>query len=260
VAWALAFAHLQGRMEHVGGARHGVSHYGAVYNWLWFNDGYHAEHHRAMSTHWTALPAAAPPDSPARSALPPQLRGLPPLWTRVAHAMQAGTSWLIARSLCGLERGCLWFPPLGAAMVRAHAGAFVRLRPLIGSPRRIVVVGAGLFPRSALALGSVFPEAQLLLVDARADHLARARHHLLRMAPELAARAKYQTLHVDDLSSFSADLVVIPLAFEGDRSRLWTHTSRPALAVHEWSRGPIGPAATRVSRLLCKRIRFVPAQ
>jgi hypothetical protein len=260
LAWALAFAHLQGRMEHLGGARHGVSYYGAIYNWLWFNDGYHAEHHRAMSTHWTALPAAAPPDSATRSALPPQLRGLPPLVTRLARARTAGMSWLVPRVLCSLERGCLWFPPLGAAMVRGHARAFARLRPLIGSPRRIVVIGAGLFPRSALALGAVFPEAQLVLVDARAEHLARARHHLACTAPELAARATYQTMRVRDLASFSADLVVIPLAFEGDRTRLWTQAAHPALAVHEWSSGPTSPASVRVSRLLCKRIRFVRAR
>ena len=46
-----------GRMEHRGGETAGVSCYGTGYNWLWFNDGYHVEHHQGPGTHWTRLPA-----------------------------------------------------------------------------------------------------------------------------------------------------------------------------------------------------------
>jgi len=34
----------------------GVSSYAPVYNFTWFNNGYHAEHHYRPSVHWTRLP------------------------------------------------------------------------------------------------------------------------------------------------------------------------------------------------------------
>ncbi len=33
----------------------GVSTYAKFYNWLWFNNGYHAEHHYRPRTHWTKI-------------------------------------------------------------------------------------------------------------------------------------------------------------------------------------------------------------
>ena len=35
----------------------GVSTYAPFYNWLWFNNGHHAEHHYRPAVHWTRLPA-----------------------------------------------------------------------------------------------------------------------------------------------------------------------------------------------------------
>jgi fatty acid desaturase len=35
----------------------GVSSYNRFYNWLWFGNGYHAEHHYRPSTHWTKIRA-----------------------------------------------------------------------------------------------------------------------------------------------------------------------------------------------------------
>jgi len=37
-----------------------VSSYGRLYNWIWFNNGYHQEHHFRPSAHWTKLPALRP--------------------------------------------------------------------------------------------------------------------------------------------------------------------------------------------------------
>jgi fatty acid desaturase len=34
-----------------------VSSYGRFYNWIWFNNGYHQEHHYRPQLHWTKLPA-----------------------------------------------------------------------------------------------------------------------------------------------------------------------------------------------------------
>src|SRR5260370_928091 len=54
---ALAAVAICARHGYYEPARGTPSHYGAVYNFLFFNDGYHAEHHADPGTHWTRLPA-----------------------------------------------------------------------------------------------------------------------------------------------------------------------------------------------------------
>lgn len=52
--------------------RNSVSCYGRLYNLFFFNDGYHQEHHYAMSTHWSKLPQISnkmPPSSERRVVL-----------------------------------------------------------------------------------------------------------------------------------------------------------------------------------------------
>lgn len=51
---------LNGWYEHFGGnpdvpIAWGVSSYNRFYNWLWFNNGYHAEHHYRPRQHWTRM-------------------------------------------------------------------------------------------------------------------------------------------------------------------------------------------------------------
>ena len=48
----LVLCQLHGYYEH---ARGTTSHYGKLYNVLFFNDGYHAEHHVRPAEHWTRL-------------------------------------------------------------------------------------------------------------------------------------------------------------------------------------------------------------
>ncbi|HZY89833.1 MAG TPA: fatty acid desaturase, partial [Gemmataceae bacterium] len=99
-AWVagLCLCALHGHYEHVRGT---VSHYGGPYNVLFFNDGYHAEHHARPGLHWTRLPATARADTPA-SRWPAVLR------------------WLDALSLEGLERIVLRSPRLQRFMVIRH--------------------------------------------------------------------------------------------------------------------------------------------
>src|SRR6202011_5534595 len=55
----MLLCHLQGHFEHAAdhtGTAGDVSHYGSLYNLLWFNDGHHAEHHSRPRLHWTELP------------------------------------------------------------------------------------------------------------------------------------------------------------------------------------------------------------
>jgi fatty acid desaturase len=57
-----SLSNLNGYYRHYGGnpdvpIAWGVSSYGKLYNFMWFNNGYHAEHHYRPNTHWTAMKA-----------------------------------------------------------------------------------------------------------------------------------------------------------------------------------------------------------
>ena len=59
---ALVMVNVQNYYRHYGanpdlGCANAVSHYGRLYNWLAFNDGYHQEHHLSPSAHWSQLPS-----------------------------------------------------------------------------------------------------------------------------------------------------------------------------------------------------------
>lgn len=62
ISWAgSAVSHVQNWLKHahaVPGSRlsDSVSSYGGLYNRVWFNNGYHQEHHSCPSAHWTKLP------------------------------------------------------------------------------------------------------------------------------------------------------------------------------------------------------------
>jgi fatty acid desaturase len=56
------FSYLNGYYRHFGGnpdepIAWGVSSYGKLYNWVFFNNGYHAEHHFRPKAHWTRMHA-----------------------------------------------------------------------------------------------------------------------------------------------------------------------------------------------------------
>src|SRR6185436_14617521 len=57
----LGLCQLHGYFEH---ARGTTSHYGRLYNALFFNDGYHVEHHLRPTTHWSRLPELTDPAWP----------------------------------------------------------------------------------------------------------------------------------------------------------------------------------------------------
>jgi fatty acid desaturase len=55
-------SYLNGYYLHLGGNPNvpiawGVSSYHKLYNWIWFNNGYHAEHHYRPRLHWTQMKA-----------------------------------------------------------------------------------------------------------------------------------------------------------------------------------------------------------
>lgn len=235
IAAGLLLCFLQGHYEHLRGT---TSHYGRLYNLLFFNDGYHVEHHARPTLHWTRLPRQSRID-PQASLWPPVLRWL----ERVA-------AW--PRALNGLERLVLrmsWLqrPILGAhrrAMVSALRGAGA------GAVSRVTIVGGGLFPRSALILRELFPSALITVVDASQEHLARAK-------PLLGAdvRTEHRTFRSTDRGC-DADVVVIPLAYLGDRESIYRHPPARVVLVHDWLWRPRG-RTVRVSAFLLKRLNVI---
>jgi hypothetical protein len=226
-AVGLGLCSLQGYFEHDRGT---TSHYGVLYNRLFFNDGYHVEHHQRPSEHWTRLPGRRATDAPA-SRWPPVLR------------------WLERIDLELLERLVLRVGVLQRWVLAAHQRAFRRLLPQLPEPRRVVIVGGGLFPRTAIVLRRLLPKARLTVVDAKEPSLELAR-------PLLPEGVDVERRRFDASRPEDADLVVIPLAYDGDRTALYRTPPAPTLIVHDWIWAR-RRAGVRVSFWLLKRLNLV---
>ncbi len=223
----LVLCYLHGHYEHFRGT---TSHYGMLYNFLFFNDGYHAEHHANPSEHWTRLPARA--DPAARTSR----------WPAVLR-------WLEACSLDTLERLVLRSRLLQRFVLSSHERAFRRLLAGETGIRRVAIVGGGLFPRTLLVLRRLLPEAEFTVIDADADNLETGRA-LIGDGVRLV-HAWYEPGAVRD-----CDLVVFPLAFRGDRGALYRDPPAAQVAVHDWLWRRRGAGAV-VSFFLLKRINLV---
>ncbi|HJZ72838.1 MAG TPA: fatty acid desaturase [Vicinamibacterales bacterium] len=221
---------LHGHYEHAGGM---TSYYGALYNALLFNDGYHVEHHANPGIPWNRLP-----EHRAHGA-------------RVSR-WPAPLRWMERLGLDGLERLVLHSTVLQRYVVRAHARA---LRPLVATlppVPRVTIVGGGLFPRSCLVLSALLPSARITIVDANADNLARAGVFVDPVRVDLV-HARFA-----EGNRSSHDLVVIPLSFDGDRASVYAHPPAPATIVHDWIWRKRGDSRI-VSIALLKRINLVRA-
>jgi hypothetical protein len=223
----LGLCYLQGHFEHNQGT---TSHYGWLYNRCFFNDGYHAEHHLRPGEHWTRLPSQ--PLAAARNSR----------WPAVLR-------WLDAFSLESLEHRVLRSPRLQRFVLSAHERAFRALLPRLAPIRRVTIVGGGLYPRTALILRRLLPDAAVAVVDAKPEHLEIA-------SPFLHGEIALEHRFFDAAAPEPADLVVIPLAFVGDRDRIYRHPPAKAVLVHDWMWRPRGEGA-RVSWLLLKRLNLV---
>ena len=205
----LALCRMQGYFEHAHGT---TSHYGRLYNLIFFNDGYHVEHHRRSCEHWTMLPRHIHRDAP-QSRWPPVLR------------------WLDSINLEWLEHLVLYSTWLQRFVLASHERAFRRLLRRLPDIRRVTIVGGGLFPRTALVLLKVLPEASLTIVDASESNLAIATKFL---DGAIVFRHGTYGLPFEANEAPPADLVVIPLAFVGDRDRLYRDPPAPRVLVHDW--------------------------
>ena len=223
----LALCSLHGHCEHFRGT---LSHYGWIYNRLFFNDGYHAEHHQNPQIHWTHLPHAAISGTPA-SRWPAVLR------------------WLEWINLDSLEKCVVHSKLLQWFVLRTHERAFRRLLPHLGAVNRVAVVGGGLFPRTVLILRRLLPEARLVVIDGGAESIQTARslfHEPIEWLCEW----------YDPVGHTGFDLVVIPLSFAGDRKSLYERPPAPAVLFHDWIWRRRGTSIV-VSLFLLKRLNLV---
>jgi hypothetical protein len=230
----LGLCEVHGRLEHAHGT---LSHYGWLYNRLFFNDGYHVEHHARPGHHWTTLP-----ETPAAS------REHVSRWPAVLR-------WLEFVSLDGLEHlvcHCRW---LQRWVLHAHERALAKALSTIAEPRHVVIIGGGLFPRTALILQRLVPKAKLTLVDARADRLERANTWLHGEVEDVHAFCT--AANVSELID-SVDLVVVPLALRGRRNDFYEKPPARHVLVHDWLWRPRGRSVV-VSWLLLKRMNLVSA-
>ena len=228
-AGGLALCWLHGHYEHHRGT---VSHHGRLYNRLFLNDGYHVEHHARPSAHWTQLPAADRAGPWQTSRWPPVLR------------------WLDAVGLNALERLALRSGLVRRFLLAAHERAFREVLRDVGPLDRVAVVGGGLFPRTVLVLRRLRPEARLVVIDADPAHVEVARRHLV-------GDTEFVTAVYDPDRHTGFDLVVVPLAYVGDRDRLYRDPPAPLLIVHDWLWRPRGGRGAVVSWLLLKRLNLV---
>jgi hypothetical protein len=120
-------------------------------------------------------------------------------------------------------------------------------------PRRVVIVGGGLFPRTALVLRRLLPEAKLTIVDMRDDRITSARSWLddgIRFVRGLCSAENLHTL------AGEADLVVVPLALRGSKAEFYRTPPAPHVFIHDWL-WRRGDSSIIVSLALLKRLNLV---
>lgn len=224
----LVLCWLQGYYEHARGV---TSHYGALYNFLFLNDGYHVEHHERPATLWTALPSVRR-DGARASRWPAVLR------------------FLDALSLAGLERCVLRSARLQRFVLGSHARALARVADELPRGARVGIVGGALYPRTALALGSLRPDLDRTIIDGDAAHVAIARKYL-------GDAVRFETAWYDPARHQGFDCLIFPLAYVGNRDALYERPDAPVVLVHDWIWNTRGVEGAIVSPLLLKRVNVV---
>jgi hypothetical protein len=275
-AGGLVLCALHGYYEHAHGT---TSYYGRLYNLVFFNDGFHVEHHRHPATHWTQLPECVE----GRSRLRQYAAGSPERRVRVRSAnisaWPAPLRWVEAFGLEGLERLVIRFRPLQSFVVRTHARAMARVLAGAAGVDRVAIVGGGLFPRTAMVLRELLPDSRITIIDASEAHLECARAFIERgtefartgVVPELKlasppppelkleptySRVDYVHGKYPRVNVGRFDLAVFPLSFAGERDDLYAHPPARAVIVHDWIWRKRGTSRI-VSLLLLKRINLV---
>jgi hypothetical protein len=226
----LGLCWLHGYFEHAGGT---VSHYGPLYNALFLNDGYHVEHHREPETHWADLRRR--PRAGIRASR----------WPAVLRWLEMADRSVIEQ----LERLALCSGALQRFLLRRHEAAIRRLLPRLGGTRTVTIVGGGMFPRTAILMRRLLPDAEVTIVDRNAKSIAIAKRFLDK---HVAIEHRAYDGAYDD----ATDLLVIPLSYRGDRAAVYRDPPAPNVLVHDWIWAPRGKGVV-VSWLLLKRINLI---
>src|SRR6185503_6605217 len=193
---------------------------------LWFNDGYHVEHHRSPGEHWSRLPRRRRPRRAAgESALPPVLRWIE---SDLPNRLQAGALGLLERLVLGSDA-------LQRFVIARHERAFRALLPALAERplRRIGIVGGGLFPRTVVTLRRLLPESTIVVVDESARNIELARRYLsARGHGERGVEFRQARFVPGSCPDF--DLLVTPLALVGDKGALYAAATATPTLVHDW--------------------------
>jgi hypothetical protein len=252
-ALGMVLCALQGYYEHkaeIGEPGAGISYYGRLYNLLWFNDGYHAEHHRFPAEHWARLPTRRlPQPAAAVSAFPPVLRWLP---------LGGSLNRLEASALGLLEQLVLRSDALQRFVIARHERAFRALLPALGERplHRIGIVGGGIFPRTVLVLRRLLPDSKLIILDQSAHSIEVARKYLASRGHGERG-VEFRQARFEPGKSPDFDLLVTPLALVGDRKALYTAALGTPILVQDWIWRSGGDHFAVVSILLLKRLNLV---
>ncbi|MBL8753646.1 MAG: hypothetical protein JNK15_10115 [Planctomycetes bacterium] len=159
----------------------------------------------------------------------PQLGPQAERLSRLPPPLRCFAGFGMAAWLDRLERLVLRSRALQSHVLAVHRRALATVLQQVREPGRILVVGGGLFPRTAILLRERWPRAHVCVLDRDPDHLVLAR----RWLPEIELRCG----SFPDAALEPADLVVLPLALRGSRSRAlaaaFAAGARHVL-VHDW--------------------------
>ncbi|MGH7552457.1 MAG: hypothetical protein ACREMQ_05460, partial [Longimicrobiales bacterium] len=108
-----------------------------------------------------------------------------------------------------------------------HSRAFSRLVASLPPVRHVAIVGGGLFPRTALVLQRILPAAEITIIERSAANIRSAR-------PYVNGNVRWVEASYGPELCDGVDLLVVPLAFAGDRTDFYADPPARAVAVHDW--------------------------
>jgi len=126
-----------------------------------------------------------------------------------------------------LERFVLRSALLQSFLLKTHERALRQLLPKLTNVKMVRIVGGGMFPRTAILLQRLLPEAEITIVDASAASIEAA-------GPFIRGEVKMVQEFFEPACSTDADLIVIPLSFAGDRKAVYRHPPAATVLIHDW--------------------------